>query len=249
MLNEQTMMKMENLRLFGMAKAFKELGDSRRGSEVSGEEFIGLLIDAETTARENIKLKRLLENARLKQQASLEDIDYHSARSIHKKIIYELSDCRWIENHQNVLISGPTGIGKSFLTCALGNCACRHGYSVFYSRAPRLFTNLFQARGDGSYLKYLAKLAHYDVLIIDDIGVSPMNETEKRDLLEIVEDRNLTSSMIVASQIPIKDWYQIIGDPTLADAICDRLLQNAYKLELKGESMRKNARKDKIVEN
>ncbi|MFH1367855.1 MAG: IS21-like element helper ATPase IstB [Elusimicrobiota bacterium] len=240
MLNEQTVSKMEGMKLFGMSRTYKDMmGSSSKSGDLSHDEFLGLLIDSENTYREDMKLKRLLYNAKLKQNACLEDIDYRHQRSLHKKTILELSSCKWIENHQNVLISGPTGIGKSFIVCALGNCAARHGYSVLYTRAPRLYNSLYQARADGSYSKQLGKLSRFNVLIIDDIGLSPMTETERKDLLEIVEDRNLTSSTIIGSQIPIKDWYQIIGDPTIADAICDRLLHNAYRVELKGESMRK----------
>jgi DNA replication protein DnaC len=240
MLNEATVTKMENLKFFGMSKLYKNImsGPAQK-NDLTNDEFVGLLIDAESTYREGLKLKRLLYNAKLKQNACLEDIDYRHQRGLHKKIILELSNCKWIDNRQNILISGPTGIGKSFIVCALGNCAARYGYSVLYTRAPRLFNILFQARADNSYSRQLARLSRFNVLVIDDIGLSPMTETERKDFLEIVEDRNLTSSIIIGSQIPIKEWYQIIGDPTIADAICDRLFHNAYKIELKGESMRK----------
>jgi DNA replication protein DnaC len=240
MLNEATVTKMETMKFFGMSKTYKDLmAGSAKSNDLTNDEFVGLLIDAENTYREDLKLKRLLYNAKLKQSACLEDIDYRHQRGLHKKIVLELSNCKWIDNHQNVLISGPTGIGKSFIVCALGNCAARHGYSVLYTRAPRLFNILFQARADNSYTRQLTRLSRFHVLVIDDIGLSPMTETERKDFLEIVEDRNLTSSIIIGSQIPIKDWYEIIGDPTIADAICDRLFHNAYKIELKGESMRK----------
>lgn len=240
MLNEATVTKMEIMKFFGMSKTYKELmSGSAKSNDLTNDEFVGLLIDAESTYRDDLKLKRLLYNAKLKQNACLEDIDYRYQRGLHKKIMLELSNCKWIENHQNVLISGPTGIGKSFMVCALGNCAARRGYSVLYTRAPRLFNILFQARADNSYTRQLSRLSRFNVLVIDDIGLSPMTETERKDFLEIVEDRNLTSSIIIGSQIPIKEWYQIIGDPTIADAICDRLFHNAYKIELKGESMRK----------
>ena len=242
MLNEHTVAKMEALRLCGMAQSFRELTGRNDQADLTPAEFAGILVDAETTHRENEKLKRLLFYARLKQQACLEDIDYASQRGLHKRTVLELANCQWIKNKENILISGPTGIGKSYLACALGNGACRKGYSVLYIRAPKLFTILFQSRGDGSYLKYLAILSRFNVLVIDDMGLSPMNENERKDFLEIVEDRNMTSSIIMAGQLPVKDYYQIIGDPTIADAICDRLLHNAHKLELKGESMRKKSK-------
>jgi DNA replication protein DnaC len=241
MLNEQTLSKMQEMKLAGMAQLFQELMGKPEHADLTHDEFVGLLIDAEATHRANKRLQRLLQNARLKQSACLEDIDYKQARGLHKHTVLELANCRWITNRQNVLITGPTGVGKSYLACALGNAVCRAGYSVVYTRAPRLFTGLYQTRADGSYLKYLGKLSRINLLIIDDLGLSPMNEGERKDFLEIVEDRNLTSSLIVSSQVPVKDWYQIIGDPTIADAVCDRLLHNAYKIELKGESMRKNA--------
>lgn len=239
MLNEQTIAKMQEMKLLGMAQFFKELMGKPEHADLTHDEFVGLLIDAEATSRENRKMQRLLRDARLKQQACLEDIDYKHSRGLHKQTLLELSTGKWLQSRQNVLISGPTGVGKTYLACAIGNCACRQGYGVFYTRAPRLFNTLFQTRADGSYLKYLAKLARFNLLIIDDLGLSPMNEVERKDFLEIVEDRSLTASLIVSSQVPIKDWYQTIGDPTIADAICDRLLHNAHKIELQGESLRK----------
>ncbi len=243
MLNEQTVGKMERMKMFGMVQVFKELMDKPQHSDLTHEEFVGLLVDAELTSRENRRLQRLLGNARLKHQACMEDIDYRHPRGLHKQAVLELTNSKWIQNHQNVLISGSTGVGKTFIICAIGNAVCRAGYSVFYIRAPKLFTMMFTARADGSYLKALSKLAKFNLLVIDDMALSPMNEAERKDLLEVVEERHMTSSTIVASQVPIKDWYQIIGDPTIADAICDRLLHNAYKIELNGESMRRKTKK------
>ena len=241
MLNEQTVAKMLEMRLSGMAEAFRDLMCKPGRTDLTHEECIGLLLDAELATRESRKLRRLLANARLKQQACLEDIDYASRRGLHKQTVKELSDCRWIGSHQNVLITGPTGVGKTYIACALGNAACRAGYSVTYLRAPKLFTMMYQSRADGSYLKIIHKLSKVDLLIVDDIGLASLNDAERKDLLEIVEERHMESSTVVASQVPIKDWYQLIGDPTIADATCDRLMHNAYKLEFKSDcdSLRK----------
>jgi DNA replication protein DnaC len=242
MLSEQTLARMQEMKLFGMVRRYEELTAQPEHLELERDEFLGLLIDAEATWRDNNRMQRLLRNARLKQPACLEDIDYRHPRGLHRPTMLELAEGHWLKTRRNVLISGPTGVGKSFIACALGNSVCRAGKSVFYLRAPRLFNTLFQSRADGSYLKCLARLARFNLLIIDDLGLTPMNEMERKDFLEIVEESNLTSSLVVSSQVPIKDWYKIIGDPTIADAVCDRLLHNAYRIELKGESMRKAGR-------
>jgi DNA replication protein DnaC len=240
MLNEQTIATLNALKLFGMARGFEERLNSSKPAELSHAEFVGLLVQDEKTYRDNQRLKRLLRNARLRQPAALEDVDYRHPRGLSKQMILELCNTQWIDARRNVLITGPTGIGKSYIACALGNFAARAGYPVLYLRAPRLFETLQQARGDGSHLKTLTRLAKVQMLIIDDFLLTPLSDWERRDLLEIVEDRYQSGATVITSQCPIGDWHPNIGDPTLADAICDRLLHNAYKIELKGDSMRKD---------
>jgi len=239
MLNEQTVTILNALKLHGMARGFSErLADSAQ-ADLSHAEFVALLVQDEKTYRDNQRLRRLLKNARLKQQAALEDIDYTHPRGLSKQVVLELSTTQWIAAHRTVLISGPTGIGKSFISCALGNLAARAGYTVLYARAPTLFESLQQARGDGSHLKTITKLGKAQLLVIDDLLLTPLAEWERRDLLEIVEERYGSGATVITSQCPIKEWHPNIGDPTLADSICDRLLHNAYRIELRGESMRK----------
>jgi len=240
MLNEQTIATLNALKLFGMTRGFEERLNSPKHAELSHAEFVGLLVQDEKTYRDNQRLKRLLRNARLRQHAALEDIDYRHPRGLSKQVMLELCSTQWIGAHRNVLITGPSGIGKSYIACALGNFAARAGYPVLYLRAPRLFETLQQARGDGSHLKTLTRLAKVQLLIIDDFLLTPPTDWERRDLLEIVEDRYQSGATVITSQCPIGDWHPNIGDPTLADAICDRLLHNAYKIGLRGDSMRKN---------
>ena len=253
MFNQQTMSILHSLKLFGLARGFEERVADPKHAELSHAEFVGLLVQDEKMYRDNLRLRRLLKKAKLRQEASLEDIDYGSSRSLNHQIILELANPQWITAYRNVLICGPTGIGKSFIACALGNAAARAGYTVLYVRAPRLFETLQQSRGDGSHLKTLAKLSRMELLIIDDFLLTPLADSERRDLLEVIEDRYQLGATIIASQCPIKDWHPNIGDPTLADAICDRLLHNAYKIEMRGDSMRvrdpvrKHDRKEAIV--
>jgi len=193
----------------------------------------------------------LLKKAKLRQEASLEDIDYGASRGLSQQVILELADPGWVAAHRNVLISGPTGVDKSFLACALGNSAARAGYTVLYLRAPRLFETLQQSRGDGSHLKTLSRLSRLQLLIIDDFLLTSLADSERLELLEVIEDRYELGATIIASQCPLKDWHPNIGDPTLADAICNRLLHNAYKIEMRGDSMRvrtpsANRKNDKI---
>jgi DNA replication protein DnaC len=238
-----------------MAGAFEERLNSARHVELSHGDFVGLLVQDEKMYRDNLRLRRLLKNAKLRQEAALEDIDYRTSRGLNQQVIMELSNPQWISAHRNVILSGPTGIGKSYIACALGNSAARAGYTVLYLRAPRFFETLQQSRGDGSHLKTLAKLSRVQLLIIDDFLLTPLSDWERRDLLEVIEDRYQTGATIITSQCPLNDWHPNIGDPTLADAICDRLLHNAYKIELKGDSLRfrstsinrKNERKEAIV--
>ena len=238
MLNQQTMSILYSLKLYGIAESLeKRLAETKQAS-LSHDEFVGLLVQDEKTHRDNLKRRRLLKKAKLRQQASLEDIDYTVSRGLNRQLIRELASPEWVVAHRNVLIAGPTGIGKSFIACALGNAAARSGYSVLYMRAPRLFETLQQSRGDGSHLKALARLGRVQLLIIDDFLLTTPADVEQRDLLEIIEDRYQLGATVIASQCPISDWHPNIGDPTLADAICDRLLHNAYRIELRGDSMR-----------
>lgn len=233
---------MNAIKLFGMAKGFTQRLDSVQHAELSHAEFVGLLVSDEKTYRDNQRLKRLLANARLKQQAAMEDIDYKHPRGLNKQVMLELSGAEWIRSCRNVLLVGPTGVGKSYIACALGNLAARTGYSCFYVRSPRLFETLEQAQADGSHLKMLTKLAKIQVLIMDDFLITAMSDRQRQDFLEIVEDRYASGATVITSQCPIKDWHQAIGDPTLSDAICDRLLHNAYKIEIKGDSIRKKSK-------
>ncbi len=239
MLDEQTIAVLNSMKLFGMAQSLPQRLADPKQAELSHSEFAALLTQDEKMHRDNRRLTRLLKNAKLKQQAAAEDIDYRHPRGLVRQAMMELANGAWIEAGRNVLITGPTGVGKSYIACALGNLAARAGHPVLYARAPRLFESLHQARGDGSHLKALTRMGKVQVLIIDDFLITPLAVAERKDFLEIIEDRYASTATVITSQCPLKEWHEAIGDPTLADAICDRLMHNAYKFELRGESIRK----------
>jgi DNA replication protein DnaC len=239
MLTHPTLEKLQSLKLFGMVKALEEQVQMADLGELGFEERLGLLVDREVTERQNRKLRTRLKKAKLRLNASLEDIDYRHPRGLDKSLLLRLASCQWIEEHDNVLITGPTGVGKSFLACALAHKACREGYRTLYFRLPRLLQELAMARGDGRYGKILTNLAKTDLLVLDDWGLQALDDNGRRDILEILEDRHKVRSTVVTSQLPLQHWHEAVGDQTLADAILDRLVHNAYKINLKGESMRK----------
>lgn len=240
MLTEPTQDKLVRLALSGMARAFQEQQTDAEMSALSFDERFGLLVDAEWLERQNKRLARLLREAKLRiSGACVEDVHATASRGLDKKRLRELASCAWIGHHHNVAITGPAGVGKTYLACALAQQAARRGYRALYRRLPRLFDELTLARADGSYPRRLAHLARIDVLVIDDWGLVPIGTAERRDLLEIMEDRYGQRSTIFASQLPIANWHDHVGDPAIADAICDRLLHNAHRIELRGESLRK----------
>jgi DNA replication protein DnaC len=243
MLTHPTLSRLATLGLTGMAKAFEEQQRQPDISTLAFEERFALLVDREATERENKRLVNRLRFAKLRQNAVVEDIDTKAPRGLDKALFQKLVAGEWIERHQNVLIIGPTGVGKSWIACALGHKACRDNRSVIYRRLPRLFDALALARGDGGHARLLNSIARVELLILDDWGLGPMLAEQRRDLLEIMEDRHGRGSTIVTSQLPVEHWHEIIGDPTIADAILDRLVHNAHRLTLKGESLRKAAAK------
>ena len=239
MLMEQTLQTLNTLRLPGMAAAFAEQQTSAAAMNLPFDERFAMLVDREHTWRENRRVARLLREARLKSsQACLEDVRYGGGRKLDKALMAQLGSCQWIRAHQNLILTGATGCGKTWLACALGNAACRQGMAVVYVRTPRLFEELRIAHGDGSFGKRLSSLAKTDLLILDDWGLAPLNQAERNDLLEVLDDRVGTRSTVITSQLPVEHWHAWIGDASIADAILDRLLSRSHRLTLKGKSLR-----------
>lgn len=239
MLTHPTLDKLELLRLHGMIQALKQQWQQPEINELSFEQRLGLLVDRETDLRQTRQMQARLRKAKLRQNAVVEDVDFKQPRGLDRSQVLQLATCQWIKQKQNLLITGPTGVGKSYLACALSHTACREGYSVLYLRVARLFADLALAKGDGRYIKLLATFAKTDLLILDDYGLSPFTKEQRYDFLEILEDRHGLRSTLVTSQLPIEHWHEQIGDPTTADAILDRLVHNAHTMKLKGGSMRK----------
>ncbi len=239
MLNHPTLDKLQKLKLTGMAAALADQTSISDIDELDFMERLGLLVDREATEREDRRLTARLRLARFRHNAAMEDIDYRAPRGLDRGLMQSLAACRWVADHLNILITGPTGVGKTWIACALAQKACREGYHARYVRFPALLRDLAVAKRDGRYPKLLSALARVDVLLIDDWGLETMNTENRRDLLELLEDRYGARSTVVTSQLPVESWYEGVGDPVLADAILDRLVHNAHRIGLKGESMRK----------
>ncbi len=238
MLNAPTLAKLHALKLDALAAAWTEQQHQADMTTLAFDERLGLLVEAEWLARENKRLVRALQEAKRKlSQACIEAIDYPARRELDKAVLRQLATCLWVEEHHNVILVGATGVGKSFIACALAHQACRKGYRAGYRRASRLFHELALARADGTYIRLLTKLARLDVLVVDDWGLAPVQDQERRDLLEILEDRYGTRSTIITSQLPPAQWHDYLSDATLADAICDRLLHNAHRIVMVGTQM------------
>lgn len=239
MLNEPTHEKLVSMRMAGMAGAWIEQQQTADVTKLDFDERFGLLVDAEYLYRENRRRDRRLKEAKLRHSnACVEDIDQPAKRGVDKSLLRRLATCAWIDEHLNVLLCGPTGVGKTYLACALGQQACRKGYRVLYRRTPRLVDELTLARADGSLPRLLTRIARIDLLILDDWGITPLRDQDRRDLLEVVDDRDGLRSTLLASQIPVSKWHDYLGDPTIADAIADRLLHSAHRIVLKGPSRR-----------
>ena len=239
MLSQPTIEKLNSMKLSAMARAFTDQMQCPDMASLSFEERFGLIVDYQMTDLENRRMLNRLKNAKLRLSASIEDLDFKQGRGMDRSTIMSLAQNQWVKSHHNILVTGPTGAGKSYLACALAQKACRDGHSVFYQRLPRLLQDITVSRHDGRYNKLMAPILKCEVLILDDLLISPLSREEQKELLEIVEDRYDRKATVVTSQLPVKAWHDAMQDKTLADAILDRLVHNAYKLELKGESMRR----------
>lgn len=239
MLTNQTIDRLHQMKLTGMSQALANQMEKTAFNDYSFEERLGLLVEYEWTYRQNKRLAILLKQAQLRLEACVEDINYIHPRKLDRGLMKSLATCQWLNAHQNVIITGPTGIGKTFIACALANAACRLGFTARYYRLPRLLQDMAFARADGTYHKVLSQLAKTNLLVLDEWGMASFNDMQGRDLLEVVDDRHQRHSTIIVGQVPIEHWHQLLPDPTVADAIMDRLVHNAHKMKLDGDSMRK----------
>ena len=238
-MNATTLEKMRKMKLMGMYRTFKTNLESEQGQTYTPDEIIAYLVDAEWDDRQNRNIEHKIKNARFRYKAALEDLYYNTDRNIDKNQVMRFADCDFIDKAETILITGSTGIGKSFIASALGYHACGMGYRVVYHNVPKLFSKLKMSKADGSYLNEIAKIERQHLLILDDFGIQPCDVQSRMALMEIIEDRHGKGALIVTSQIPVNKWYDIIGEQTIADAILDRIFHNAHRLELKGESLRK----------
>lgn len=245
MTDEETFQKLSDIRMHGFSRALREqLDNADSYGHLSFEDRLGILVDCEWTEREARSLTRRLQLAKLRDRvAALEDIDFHHPRGLDRNLVRRLATCEWIKKKQNLVVTGSTGCGKTFLICAFGQKACREGFSVVYRRVPRILSEMQIARGDGSLPRLLSRWAKTDVLILDDWGLAPLGTQHRHDLLEVIEDRHGERSTIIAAQLPLKDWHKYIGDPAVADAALDRIVHSAHHITMKGESMRKRRSK------
>lgn len=250
-MNEQTMEKMKTMKLYGMVRAFRTSLEAGSADNWTADELVSMLIDSEWDERYNRKLNRNVKNARFRYKAAVEQINFDITRDLNKNYILRLADCEFIDKKENVLITGSTGIGKSYIASALGHQACSLGYKVLYEHTSKLFARLKMGKADGTYLKEVTKMEKQELLIIDDFGIQPLDQQSRTILMEIIEDRHGKRSTIFTSQVPVNKWHEVIGEQTIADAILDRIIHDAHRLELKGESMRKKKSilQEEITEN
>lgn len=242
MLHQPTLDKLTQMKLLGFVEELRRQEDqSAHYAEMSFEERLGYLVEEEWLARESRRLSQRLRRAKLKQPASLEDLDYSAPRGLDRTAMRELARCGWLRDKQNILVTGPTGVGKTYVACALANQACREGYTALYTRLPRLLADIDLARTDGSYPNLMRRIGKASLLVIDDWGLAPLGDQERRDVLEVLEERYDCGSVVITSQLPVSTWHGLMGDATLADAILDRLVHNAHRIAFKekAESMRK----------
>ncbi|OGS18807.1 MAG: ATP-binding protein [Elusimicrobia bacterium RIFOXYA2_FULL_40_6] len=237
--NQGTTEKMQQMKLHGMLRAFKSTMESGMKKTLTADELLAHLIDAEWDDRHNRKMGRLIKSAKFRYQSSIEQIDFQLNRNLDKNTVLRFSDCAWVEKKQDIIITGPTGSGKSFLATAVAHQGCMHGFRVLYFSCSKLFSQLKLAKADGTYQNELKRIQKQDIIIIDDFGLHPFDLQSRLAMLEVMEDRHGRKSTVIASQFPVNSWHDIIGEPTIADAICDRIIHNAFRIELKGESIRK----------
>lgn len=238
-MNDQTIEKMKTMKLHGMVRAFRTSLESGSAEKCTSDELLSMLIESEWDERYNRKLDRSVKNARFRYRASVEQINFDSDRELNKNHVLRLADCTFIDKRENVLITGSTGIGKSYIASAIGHQACSLGYKVMYEHTAKLFARLKMGKADGTYLKEITKMEKQELLIIDDFGIQPLDQQSRNILMEIIEDRHCKRSTLFTSQVPVNQWHEVIGEQTIADAILDRIIHDAHRLELKGESMRK----------